>query len=94
MNNRTTRVMHTPSDFGVFLRNERKSLNLSQIDLAKIIGITPQSVNAYETGRTSTPTFTIPQLKRLLKLFGKSIHQIPNGEDSVLAMQDSDDYVA
>lgn len=77
-------IINTPSDFGVFFRNRRRSLRLNQQEIGRIIGISAQTINAWETGRSRTPNMTIIQVKRMLSLFKISIYEVPNGEDSVL----------
>lgn len=77
-------VIFTPSDFGVWLRDKRRGMRLNQQELGKILGISAQTINAWETGRSRTPNLTIIQIKRLLSLFRVGIHDVPNGEDSVI----------
>lgn len=74
----------TPSDFGVWLRDKRRGMRLNQQDLSKILGLSAQTINAWETGRSRTPNMTIIQMKRMLSLFRIGIHDVPNGEDNVV----------
>ncbi len=73
-----------PSDFGVWLREKRREMRLNQQDLSRILGLSAQTINAWETGRSRTPNMTIIQMKRMLSLFKLGIHDVPNGEDSVV----------
>jgi len=48
-------VISTPSDFGVWLREKRREMRLNQQDLSRILGLSAQTINAWETGRSRTP---------------------------------------
>jgi len=48
----------------------RKNLNLKQTELAKMLGVTKQSVNSWEKGKTK-PKYM--HIIKLAKLFGVSI---------------------
>lgn len=73
-----------PSDFGIFIRNERKHLKLPQSDFARIVGVSAQTVCAWEGGHTRCPTLTITQIKNICRLTGRLLSEIPNGEEDVI----------
>ena len=60
-------------NFAVNLRIRRKSAQLTQAQVAKILGISLSSYTAYERGR-SYPT--VPNLMKILQLFGVSIEDL------------------
>lgn len=53
-------------DFGARIRIMRKSLGLTQADLAKKIGTTKQAITTYETGRREPPFKNLIGLSRAL----------------------------
>ncbi|HEY4146036.1 helix-turn-helix transcriptional regulator [Pinirhizobacter sp.] len=55
------------------LKVHRAALNLTQADLAELIGTTRKSVNAIETGRMVPSTFLALKLARALNLQVESI---------------------
>ncbi len=50
---------------------------LTQQQLADLLGIERKTVSNWETGK-SVPTFTVPQIKRLLKALNITIDQLPD----------------
>lgn len=50
---------------------------ITQQQLADILGIERKTVSNWETGR-SVPTFTVPQIKQLLKALNITIEQLPD----------------
>ena len=55
-------------DFGARIRIMRKSLGLTQADLAKKIGITKQAITTYETGRREPSFRNLIGLSRVLNV--------------------------
>lgn len=55
-------------DFGARIRIMRKSLGLTQADLAKKIGITKQAITTYETGKREPPFRNLIGLSRALNV--------------------------
>lgn len=47
---------------------KRKALNLLQADLSKVVGVSVQSISAYETGRRNPPPRIAERLKDVLGL--------------------------
>jgi DNA-binding transcriptional regulator YiaG len=61
----------------VAIKAMRAELGLSQLAFAVAIGITPTTVSRWERGK-SEPELTIVQTKRLCKLVGKSLDELPD----------------
>ncbi|MFB2895676.1 helix-turn-helix domain-containing protein [Aerosakkonemataceae cyanobacterium BLCC-F50] len=62
------------------LKRLRDELEMSQEEFGRIIGISARTVSRWEAG-DSTPTFTISQMKALVRLLeskGKSIYDLPD----------------
>lgn len=59
------------------IRAIRADLGLTQLDFAVAIGTTPSTVSRWERGM-SEPELTIVQVKRLCKLSGKTLDELPD----------------
>jgi DNA-binding XRE family transcriptional regulator len=59
------------------LRAIRDELGMTQAEFAVAIGLDPSTVSRCERG-LSEPNFTILQLKRLCKLTGKTLEELPD----------------
>lgn len=55
-------------DFGHKIKNARRELGLTQNDLAKIIGVTPESISYYESGKKCPTHDKLKNICRVLKL--------------------------
>lgn len=56
-------------EIGAKIKEKRKSLSLTQYDLAKKVGLTESSISRYESGKIATmPTSTINKICSVLKL--------------------------
>jgi putative transcriptional regulator len=73
----------------VAIRAIRASLGLTQLDFAVAIGTTPSSVSRWERGM-SEPELTIVQVKRLCKLAGKSLEDLPDFLGQPIPQQKTD----
>lgn len=51
----------------------RKAQNITQIQMAEALGVSQQTINAYEVGRRRIPVSTLPMLARL---FAMSIDEL------------------
>lgn len=57
------------SEIGKKLKSRRKSLNLTQSELAEKVGLTESSISRYESGRISTmPTSTVKRICEVLQI--------------------------
>ena len=66
----------TVSTFGELLRSHRDSLNLTQEELAKRTGLTPQAVGLLERGQRRRPHgYTVDKLAEALGLAGRDLAQ-------------------
>jgi putative transcriptional regulator len=63
---------------GTHLRAAREAANVSQHKLARIIGVTPQAISGWESGRSNPHVDRIPKLARI---FGCSVNKLLTGED-------------
>jgi transcriptional regulator with XRE-family HTH domain len=54
--------------FGAYLKKKRLEAGLTQIDVAKILGYTPQFVTNWENGRSNPPARVLATLVRVLKI--------------------------
>lgn len=68
------------SEVGIFIAEKRKSINMTQKDLAEKLNITDKAVSRWETGK-SYPD--IEMLEKLAKVFDVSINDILNGKETV-----------
>ena len=59
----------------------RKSQNITQVEMAKTLGVSQQTINSYEVGRRKIPVSALPTLARSL---GVSMEELL-GEDSAAA---------
>ena len=66
---------------GQRIRQRRKALKLTQLDLAKAIGLTPQHVSAMEQEKR-TPS--LPCLVRLAEELGVSVDFLVTGKEGVI----------
>ena len=55
-------------NFGVKIKTARLEKGLTQDDLGKIIGVTPESISYYETGKKKPAFDKIKNLARVLSL--------------------------
>lgn len=55
--------------FGRVFRARRKRVGLTQVEVAKIAGVRPETVHRLETGRDTNPT--VKTLERMLKAVGR-----------------------
>ena len=67
--------------FGDRIRERRKSLQITQDDLANALGVTPQHISFIEQGKGS-PSLTL--LPRLAKELGVSVDYLLSGKDSII----------
>lgn len=65
--------------FGQWLLVRRKELKLSQGAIAEALGITRQSVGAWEKGEAK-PSLSIDQTKALCRLLQVTLDEIPGDE--------------
>ncbi|BDZ48284.1 transcriptional regulator [Frondihabitans sucicola] len=61
------------------IRRLRAEHDLSQADLARLVGVSRQTINAIETGRYD-PSLTLAA--RLARHFGKAIEEVFHVQDS------------
>lgn len=56
-------------EIGQRIRHKRKSLNLTQFELAMRVGLTESSISRYESGKIATmPTLTIKKICKVLEM--------------------------
>ena len=56
-------------EIGYKIKQKRKSLNLTQLDLAERVGLTESSISRYESGKIATmPTSTIKRICNVLNI--------------------------
>lgn len=56
-------------EIGFKIKQKRKSLNLTQLDLAEKVGLTESSISRYESGKIATmPTSTIKRICNVLNI--------------------------
>ena len=67
-------------EVGIFIAEKRKSISMTQKDLAEKLNITDKAVSRWETGK-SYPD--IEMLEKLAKVFDVSINDILNGKETV-----------
>jgi transcriptional regulator with XRE-family HTH domain len=72
-------------DLGEHLLKFRKSLGMTQRELAKRLGVTPQAVGQWESGGMDVPIKRIPQLEDILgiKIELEDINQKPFNTDFI-----------
>ena len=58
------------------LKKLREEAGLSQEGLARIIGVASATISRWERGATAM--LTVPQMKALCRVFGKSIEELPD----------------
>lgn len=62
-------------ELGERIANLRKTRNITQVQLAEVLGVSQQTIQAYEVGRRRIPVSALPAVARLLvvpmdELFG------------------------
>jgi putative transcriptional regulator len=60
------------------IRKRRSDRSLSQADLAKVLGVSRQTINSIETGRYVP---SLPLALALGRFFGVPVEEIFNGDD-------------
>lgn len=56
-------------EIGLKIKQKRKSLNLTQLQLAEQVGLTESSISRYEAGKISTmPTSTVNKICKVLNI--------------------------
>lgn len=56
-------------EIGLKIKHKRKSLNLTQLQLAEKVGLTESSISRYEGGKISTmPTSTVNKICKVLNI--------------------------
>jgi transcriptional regulator with XRE-family HTH domain len=68
-------------ELGARIAQSRKAQSITQVQLAERLGVSQQTINAYEVGRRRRPVSSLPLIARLL---GVSIEEIM-GEEPVPA---------
>lgn len=58
------------------LKVERLRLNLTQIDLAELLGASPSTLSKLETGKVGLDALKISQIMRLAELFGVTVDEL------------------
>ncbi len=66
---------------GTRIAELRKEQNITQVEMAKTLGVSQQTINSYEVGRRRVPVSALPTLARSL---GVSLEELL-GEDSAAA---------
>ena len=66
--------MHEPYDFGIILRDLRKSKGYTQKRLADMLGLSVTAVSKYEINQSSPPLETLRAISNILRL---SKHFVP-----------------
>lgn len=61
-----------PSELAELVRETRQRLNLSQVKFAAALGVSFQSVNRWENGRTKPLPLALKQIEALLLQMGDS----------------------
>jgi len=61
------------AQLGARVAELRKAQNITQVQLAETLGVSQQTVNAYEVGRRRMPVSSVPALA---KLFGVSVEEL------------------
>lgn len=64
-------IINRPADFGALVRDRRKSLRLSQTDLAQRLKVSQRYISHLEHGKS---TLQLGLVLRVLKELGVSIH--------------------
>lgn len=62
----TSRKQQSLKVLGHKIRLARKSIGLSQKDLAKFLKITDKAISSYEVGRTSPPIFILKKISTIV----------------------------
>jgi transcriptional regulator with XRE-family HTH domain len=65
------------AQLGARIASTRKAQNITQVQLAEWLGVSQQTINAYEVGRRRMPVFSLPLIARLL---GVSIEELMGEE--------------
>lgn len=63
-------------DLGARIASLRKEEDITQVELAEMLGVSQQTITAYESGRRRVPVSTLPTLAKLL---GVSIEELIGG---------------
>ncbi|MGB7988161.1 MAG: helix-turn-helix domain-containing protein [Candidatus Methylophosphatis roskildensis] len=58
---------------GARVAHQRKEANITQVQLAETLGVSQQTINAYETGSRRIPVSALPRLAKVLSI---SIEQL------------------
>ena len=65
------RRLEGSSDLGGQIRKSRAERNLSQFDLAKLVGVSPTHISAIETGKVTNPGIEL--VERIAQVLGVSL---------------------
>ncbi len=75
-------VVKLKLDLGQWLLLRRRSLGLTQKEIAAQLGVTSQTISNWETAK-AIPTLSIGQTKKLCQLLQCSLDEIPS-EDEII----------
>ena len=72
-------------ELGERIANLRKTRNITQVQLAEVLGVSQQTIQAYEVGRRRIPVSALPAVARLLlvpmdELFGTASQTARGGK--------------
>lgn len=72
--------MKASEKFGIRLKALRREFNLTQRQLALMVGVSPQQISNYETGTCDNPTLSV--MDKIAQGLGISLSELLDGVDS------------
>ena len=87
-----TKIRQKPTEYnkaryGELIRNRRTELDLSQVELAKMLHVPPTYVGHWEFGRSRPDLNLVPALCRALEISRSYFFDEPGGEDALPAQE-------
>lgn len=61
-------LVHTPKDLAAFIESQRKTLNLSQTQVAELVGLKQKTISAFENKPESTRLDTLFRILAAINL--------------------------
>ena len=71
-------------DLGLFIKERRQILNISQLDLANLLNITTQAISRWENGLSYPNFILLGELAKILKLSLNDLLTLNNSSKSII----------
>lgn len=77
---------------GLVIRRKRRRVNMSQQELADVLGVTKSSVSRYEAGKTEIPTSSLPVISDCCRFPVKEFVDVMQSEIDLSSVENIEEY--